>query len=556
MNRYTDIVRFRREWDGWYRATKSTNESPNSAVDWVKENPLSEKTLALRTARANSGYGADLPWVLFRPWGDYLREHPDARTPPREFHLPYYAVRCISGRTRFRVHPDCEQVLKSTIIEENEKDINACEGPSIAPVRGRSHGIITSGVRAKSSPPLCRQTSHVLPPRDGYKILKLARPDAIVGDGPRELRNGGYELTDRTGRFALRCSEEMVYPHPVQFLTKGFVKVWTPRKEKADDLEVVIKDAPLLAFDRCVGFTYAICRLASSQDLYVCAFCGDANRSAHDCDHLRRAVAENNFYLEGVRPIFEPGADLPDGSFEKNKVDASMYDVCASAWSFITSSDKIEGNFSYMRNRLWQRLVYMLDHRSLNEMVTLYRTTSHLFRHFPLFRGWSPKPAAFHDEKGLDVDYEKTGWNHPDVESKENLELYEERGDAAASSRSPAAGFLRVAVRAGVARKPPRADADKRARQQQNEEARAAFLTPNAFPFDSRLFEEPASWARRRRADRELVLDGDMTKAVRHPGFKRQRRDDSPRERRRRAPDDYEKSAEKRRCWADTEDSQ
>ena len=269
MRRCADIVKYRRQWDGWYCVKAvSDDNAKDVAKRWVKEEPLSEKTWALRMARANSGYGADLPLIQFRPWGDYLRQHPDARKPPAEFNLPIWAIRCLSGRTRHAQHPNEEMALIGTIVEEDVGQYDSDAGEELPSAeRGRPVEVVTSGVRSKSAPPHYRRPLDVRPPNAGYHRRPLFSPEA-ASDASRSVSDGGKELADISAKFVLRCPAGLINPHPAHFLTKRFFDSWEPNEaEPVHAMGEWLKGVTVPAFDGDIGFTFAICRVASSQDM-------------------------------------------------------------------------------------------------------------------------------------------------------------------------------------------------------------------------------------------------------------------------------------------------
>ena len=120
--------------------------------------------------------------------------------------------------------------MQGSIVEEDaEQCMSEVGADSSSMTRGRTREVVTSGIRAKSAPPHYRRPADIAPPRDGYRIHHLCTPE-VASDESRSVANGGYELVDRSGGYVLRCSGDMDNPHPVHFLTKGFLQVWGPKK--------------------------------------------------------------------------------------------------------------------------------------------------------------------------------------------------------------------------------------------------------------------------------------------------------------------------------------
>ena len=314
-----------------------------------------------------------------------------------------------------------------------------------------------------------------------------------------------------------------------------------------------LKGVTVPAFDGDIGFTFAICRVASSQDMSVCAYCGCREHDAPRCALLRDAVAANNFYLEGVQPKIIT-ADIRDDSESSIGVDMDMYEISVAVKLFITNLTQAHGKYDFMRKQLWIRLVDVLDRPALAKMIVIYRAVSHLFRHFPTLP-YRPGPLVC-KENGLEVDREQTGWNDPDVDSEQRIKEYARDGDHASSSQRPAGGFLRVAVRAGPPKVARRTRAAVDSRKQDADNARQALRGTDVFPMHRPTPPRPVSWQRPRPDMFSVNVGGNNLReeAVDDRGdAKRRRRGDSSRRRRRDAADS-EVSQSKRACWSDLSD--
>ena len=135
------------------------------------------------------------------------------------------------------------------------------------------------------------------------------------------------------------------------------------------------------------------------------------------------------------------------------------------------------------------------------------------------------------------------------------MQAYARDGDHASSTQRPAAGFLRIAVRAGAPKRTPHRRRAGNERERETEEAREHFRGSATFPKEMPSLPQPPSWARRRMGDAEIDMDGAnyQERSLDDRDDVQRRRRGDERRRQRTAADD-EASQSKRLCWSEVTD--